>query len=362
MLPDTQAATPCREPWCVLPRRPKSRAALRCQADERTAPSQPTGPKVAPSRFTASTSRALLRGGCGATVRRSAAGGGRQTRARRASIPAASWVARRPPAAFGWGASPLGWAAAQLLHLWGLVGAPPAPPPLVPTRAQGGGGASGAKKRYEPTDAAPLPRCRCFQGGLAGGMAVFEAAVVTAAAAVRPAASARPPPPPLTCALASPDRRRQLRRRGGTALLWRQEAGVGGGGLTAACLEVQFLCPRPPCGRSCGAVPLGGAAARRGHLQGPVGLTSQQPCTAEECRAGGLPTRYLSGRGWPLFLLQVAVEEGQWTVNGLGGHRGGGGCHWRIAGPRVRHVPRCPQQRGFIAQSAPAGHAVGRLR
>ena len=129
LLPDTQAATPCREPWCVLPRRPKSRAALRCQADERTAPSQPTGPKVAPSRFTASTSRALLRGGCGATVRRSAAGGGRQTRARRASIPAASWVARRPPAAFGWGASPLGWAAAQLLHLWGLVGAPPRPPP-----------------------------------------------------------------------------------------------------------------------------------------------------------------------------------------------------------------------------------------
>ena len=30
--------------------------------------------------------------------------------------------------------------------------------------------------------------------------------------------------------------------------------------------------------------------------------------------AGGLPTRYLSGWGRPLFLLQVAVEECQWTV------------------------------------------------
>ena len=135
---------------------------------------------------------------------------------------------------------------------------PPAPPPLVPTRAQGGGGASGAKKRYEPTDAAPLPRCRCFQGGLAGGMAVFEAAVVTAAAAVRPAASARPPPPPLTCALASPDRRRQLRRRGGTALLWRQEAGVGGGGLPRRAWKCNFCAPGRPAAAVAALCPLVG--------------------------------------------------------------------------------------------------------
>ena len=85
MLPDTPAAAPRREPLCVLPCRPKSRAALRCQAAECTGPSQPTAPRYAPSRFTASTAVALLRGGCGAPVRRPAAGGGRQARAGRAS-------------------------------------------------------------------------------------------------------------------------------------------------------------------------------------------------------------------------------------------------------------------------------------
>ena len=114
------------EPWCVLPRRPEELrcVALRCQADEHTAPSRPTAPRFAPSRFTASTAGALLRGGCSACVWRPAAGGGRQALVGRATSAAAGWVAGRP-AAFGWGASPLGWAATQRVHLWGLVGVPP---------------------------------------------------------------------------------------------------------------------------------------------------------------------------------------------------------------------------------------------
>ena len=129
------------EPWCVLPRRPEELrcVALRCQADEHTAPSRPTAPRFAPSRFTASTAGALLRGGWLQRVCVAASGGGRAPGSCRARHECCCWLGCRTPCRLRLGrvAPWLGRNAAGA-----SLGAGWRAPPAA-TRAQGGAHAAG---------------------------------------------------------------------------------------------------------------------------------------------------------------------------------------------------------------------------
>ena len=123
------------------------------------------------------------------------------------------------------------------------------------------------------------------------------------------------------------------------------EAARGGGregALTGARLKVHFLCPRPPAARSCGGVLLGGAAARRGHLQG--GRWLDFPAAMHSGGMPGGPPKMLPERTG-LAAFPAAGGGGGGPVGcstGLEGIAAVAAAGWCTAGPKARLAPSAP--------------------